>query len=85
MFSTATAPRPSNAAANKTPGWLSQLKSKLRRAVSATENAQSLRFHHDCHADDVFHDVGLSRDDALGIGSHQGDLPYFMQSGFGKR
>jgi hypothetical protein len=44
---------------------------------------------HDAHrqheevSDRDLGDVGLSRDDALGIPSYQPELPFFMQRGFG--
>ena len=34
---------------------------------------------------DFLSDTGLSPDDATGIASHQPDLPFFMQDGFGGR
>lgn len=85
MFSTAASPRSSSAAKVQAPGWLSHLTAKLRSAVSSSEKAQSLRHRHDCLPDAAFHDAGLSRDDALGIGRHQPELPFFLQSGFSKR
>ncbi len=65
--------------------WLSRLSADLRAGTSATEQAHNQRRLHDHLPDAALHDAGKYRDDATGIGNHQTALPFFLQSGFGKR
>ncbi len=85
MSNTTATPRWSDTAKLRAPGWLSHLKAHLSRAHAATEQAHTQRCLYDHHPDAAFHDAGLSREDALGLDSHQTALPFFLQSGFGKR
>jgi hypothetical protein len=85
MSNIAVTHRRSDTTKLRAPGWLSHLKAHLSRAHAATEQAHNQRRMYDHHPDAAFHDAGLSRDDAMAIGSHQTALPFFLQSGFGKR
>ena len=77
--------RKTNIIASGAPDWFSQLKAHLSSTHSAIEQARSQQRIRDRLPDAAFHDAGLSRDDALAIGSHHPALPFFLQSGFGKR
>ena len=85
MFSTAATPRPSVQTTTNTRHWLFRFVAHLNQSHAAIEQARTQQRTHDHHPDAVFRDAGRSRDDATGIGSHQPKLPFFMQSGFGKR
>ncbi len=67
------------------PHWLFRLIAHLWSIPSTTEQAYSQRRDYDHQPDATFRDAGQSRDDATGLGSHQPELPFFLQSGFGKR
>lgn len=82
MFSTTATPRPSDVL-SLVLRWLSRM--LPHRTPAAIEQAHTQRRLYDHHPDTAFHDAGLSRDDALAVGSHQPALPFFLQSGFGKR
>lgn len=85
MSATDASARSSQTASIHARRWLSRLGAYLRASTSATEQANNLRCLHDHHPDAAFHDAGKYRDDAIGIGSHQTALPFFLQSGFGRR
>jgi uncharacterized protein YjiS (DUF1127 family) len=61
--------------------WLRQVRASVARVNEAHEKRCDLASM-PC---DLASDTGLSPEDATGIASHQPDLPFFMQSGFGRR
>lgn len=77
--------RPSNIGMTHKSRWLSRLIARLCDAHANTEQAHTQRRLYDHHPDAAFHDAGVSRDDAQGIANHQPALPFFLQSGFGRR
>ena len=81
----ATSPHLSSSVKTPAGRWLSRLAAHLCASTSATEQAHTQRRLHNHHPDAAFHDAGLSRDDATGLGSHQIALPFFLQSGFGQQ
>lgn len=76
--------RPSNIGMIHRSRWLSRIIARLYDTHANTERAINLRRIHDHHPDAAFQDAGLSRCDATDIGNHHPDLPFFLQSGFGK-
>lgn len=83
MFNTVAPPRPSDKA--DAPHWLFRFAAFFCPTHVTIEQACTQQRLYDHHPDAAFHDAGQSRDDAMGIGSHQTALPFFLQSGFGKR
>jgi hypothetical protein len=65
--------------------WFSRWLRALRASVAGVDNAHALRCELASLPQNVMSDTGLSPEDATGIASHQPDLPFFMQSGFGRR
>ena len=57
----------------------------LLASVARVDKAHARRCELASLPQDVLSDTGLSPDDATGIASHQPDLPFFMQDGFGRR
>lgn len=84
MSALTTTPTSSAKANTRTAHWLFRLVAHFSGSAAATEQAYIERRHHDRYPDAAFHDAGLSRDDATGLGSHQGALAFFLQSDFGK-
>lgn len=76
---------PATTIASRAVFGISRLRARLKDTLSKTAQACTQKRVHDHHPDATFHDAGLSRDDALGIGSYHPELPFFMQSGFGRR
>ena len=54
-------------------------------SVARVDKAQARRCALASLPQDILSDTGLSPEDATGIASHQPDLPFFMQNGFGRR
>ena len=81
--------KPSEAASSLDQGalmrsWFSCWLRSLRASVARVNKAHAMRFELASLPQDVLRDTGLSPEDATGIASHQPDLPFFMQSGFGR-
>lgn len=53
-------------------------------SVARVDKAHARRCELASLPQNVMSDTGLSPEDATGIASHQPDLPFFMQSGFGR-
>ena len=60
------------------------LKRLFRPAVRVNAAYDACRKYHEVTDADL-KDIGLTREDALGIPSQQSDLPFFMQPEFGTR
>lgn len=84
MFSITATPCPSDQS-TATPYWLARFAKLLCGSRAAIEQARIRQRGYDLHPDAAFHDAGLSRDEAMGVGSHQDALPFFLQSGFGRQ
>ena len=56
-----------------------------RTSWQRVEDAHAARYTFSSFSDAEFHDTGIDPSDATGIPSWQSDLPFFMQSGFGKK
>ena len=61
--------------------WLVALREGLQRAGSAHARRAAL----DAMPSELLRDTGLTPEAATGNPRHQPDLPFFMQSGFGRR
>ena len=85
MFSTVATPRATDRPTTDTRHWLFRFVAYLSHSSAAIEQARTQQRTFDHHPDTSFHDAGLSRNDATGIGSHRSDLPFFFQSGFGRQ
>lgn len=57
----------------------------VRTYRQRVEDAHAARRSLASFSDAEFHDTGIDPSDATGIGSWQSDLPFFMQSGFGRK
>jgi hypothetical protein len=64
---------------------LKGFRSSLRRHLDGVETAHAQRRALEAIPAEAEQDTGLSRSDLTGIPEWQPDLPFFMQSGFGKR
>ena len=64
--------------------WFSRWLRALRASVAGVDKAHALRCELASLPQNVMSDTGLSPEDATGIASHQPDLPFFMQNGFGR-
>lgn len=64
--------------------WFSRWARALRASVGRVDKAHVLRCELASLPQNVISDTGLSPDDATSIASHQPDLPFFMQNGFGR-
>ena len=64
--------------------WFSRWLQPLRASIAGVDKAHSRRCELASLPQNVASDTGLSPEDATGIASHQPDLPFFMQSGFGR-
>ena len=67
-----------------TQSWLARWLRVLLASVARVNKGHAIRFELASLPQDVLRDTGLSPEDATGIASHQPDLPFFMQSGFGR-
>jgi hypothetical protein len=56
-----------------------------RTSRQRVEKAHAARCTLASFSDAEFHDTGIDPSDATGIPSWQPDLPFFMQSGFGRK
>ena len=65
--------------------WIARWLRVLRASVARVDKAHAQRCELVSLPQDVLRDTGLSPEDATGIVSHQPDLPFFMQDGFGRR
>ena len=79
----------SRATSDRNPGalmwsWLSRWLQPLRASVARVSKAHARRCELANLPQNVMSDTGLSPEDATGIASYQPDLPFFMQSGFGR-
>lgn len=64
--------------------WFSRWLRPLRASVARVDKAHANCCELASLPQDVTSDTGLSPEDATGIASHQPDLPFFMQNGFGR-
>ena len=64
--------------------WLYRWLRALRASVAGVDKAYARRCELASVPQDLLRDTGLSPEDATGIASHQHDLPFFMQNGFGR-
>ena len=64
--------------------WFSRWLRALRASVAKVNKAHAKRCELASLPQNVMSDTGLSPEDATGIASHQPDLPFFMQSSFGR-
>ena len=64
--------------------WLFRWLRPSRVSVAKVNKAHARRCELASLPQNVMSDTGLSPEDATGIASHQPDLPFFMQSGFGR-
>ena len=64
--------------------WFSRWLQPLQASVARVDKAHALRCELASLPQNVMSDTGLSPEDATGIVRHQPDLPFFMQSGFGR-
>ena len=64
--------------------WIARWLRVLRASVARVDKAHAQRCELVSLPQDVLRDTGLSPEDATGIVSHQPDLPFFMQDGFGR-
>ncbi|TGD64179.1 hypothetical protein EYC08_12250 [Tabrizicola sp. WMC-M-20] len=64
--------------------WFSRWLQPLRASVARADKAHALRCELASLPQDVMSDTGLSPEDTTDIASHQPDLPFFMQNGFGR-
>ncbi len=65
--------------------WIAAYLGATRASLRRVEDAHASRCTLASLAEEIFHDTGIDPSDATGIASCQPDLPFFMQSGFGKR
>ena len=68
-----------------TQSWLARWLRVLWASVARVDKAHSRRRELASLPQHLLSDTGLSPEDATGIASHQADLPFFMQDGFGRR
>jgi hypothetical protein len=74
--------------ANKLRQFTSRIAAALganRASVQKAETAHASRCKLASYAAEDFRDTGVDPSDATGIASWQPDLPFFMQSGFGRK
>ena len=64
--------------------WIARWLRVLWASVARVDKAHARRRELASLSQDVLKDTGLSPEDATGIASHQADLPFFMQDGFGR-
>lgn len=64
--------------------WFSRWLRALRASVAGVDKAHARRCELASLPQNMMCDTGLSPEDATGIASHQPDLPFFMQNGFGR-
>ena len=64
--------------------WFFRWLRSLRVSVARVDKAYARRCELASVPQDLLRDIGLCPEDATGIASHQPDLPYFMQNGFGR-
>lgn len=64
--------------------WIETVLGATRRSAQKAEAAQASRCIRESFATEEFQDTGIDPSDATGIASWQPDLPFFMQSGFGR-
>ena len=68
-----------------TQSWFPRWLQPVRALVARVNKAHANRCELASLPQDLLSDTGLSPEDATGIASHQPDLPFFMQDGFGRR
>ena len=64
--------------------WIAQWLRVLLASVARVDKAHARRCELASLPQNVLSDTGMSPEDTTGISSHQPDLPFFMQSGFGR-
>ena len=64
--------------------WLARWLRILRASVVRVDKAHARCCELASLPQDVLRDTGMFPEDATGIASHQPDLPFFMQNGFGR-
>lgn len=65
--------------------WIFRWLQPLKASVAKVDIAHARRCDLASLPQDVLQDTGLPPEGATGITDHQPDLPFFMQSGFGRR
>jgi hypothetical protein len=65
--------------------WTAAAFAWIRKTLHAVEDAHQSRCNLSSFAAEEFEDTGVDPSDATGITSWQPDLPFFMQSGFGRK
>ena len=65
--------------------WIKAVLGATRRSAQKAEAAHASRCIRESFATEEFQDTGIDPSDATGIASWQPDLPFFMQSGFGRK
>lgn len=65
--------------------WLRQATCKARHRIGKAARAHDRRRQSKALGDETQRDTGLAPETATGQRRWQGDLPFFMQSGFGRR
>jgi uncharacterized protein YjiS (DUF1127 family) len=65
--------------------WIVRWLRVLRASIARVDKAHARRRELAGLPQDLLSDTGLSPEDATGIASHQPDLPFYMQNGFGRR
>lgn len=73
------------AASGPVRAWITHCFGATRAWLASAENAHVLRCTLESLPAETFRDTGIDPRDATGIASCQPDLPFFMQSGFGRR
>ena len=64
--------------------WFYRWLRSLRVSLARVDKAYARRCELASVPQDLLRDTGLCPEDAIGIASHQPDLPFFMQNGFGR-
>ena len=65
--------------------WIATVLGATGASLRKVEEAHALRCNLATFSAEEFQDTGIDASDATGIASWQPDLPFFMQSGFGRK
>lgn len=65
--------------------WIPAVLRGTRAFLHKVEVAHASRCNRASFSEEEFQDTGIDPSDATGIASWQPDLPFFMQSGFGRK
>ena len=65
--------------------WIAAVIGVTRAPVDKIDAAHALRCHRASFLVEDIQDTGIDPSDATGIAAWQPDLPFFMQSGFGRK